>query len=181
MATKFANNSEERKEIATAKGDDLFGREKFVEAAVSYAQSNLSFEDVSIKLLYTSEPALSRYLELKIDTIQKNDKTQGVLLSTWLLELKLAQLNKSESEPNVEAKQHDVSVKEMRFFFSKYREQFHYDTVYDLLARRGLDDLILIFAQVIQDNDRVVRMLLDRSECDQVLKLIAQQVYHQIN
>jgi vacuolar protein sorting-associated protein 18 len=77
--------------------DYLFSKEKFDKAADYYAQSDKTFEEVSLKFLHSQRfNELIMYLEAILKSISANKDTlqpQKMLLYTWIAELKLNQIN----------------------------------------------------------------------------------------
>lgn len=77
--------------------DSLFAREKFDMAADYYAQSDKTFEEVALKFLRANRYSdLISYLERilrAIDSKREDLQPQRMLLYTWIVELKLNQIN----------------------------------------------------------------------------------------
>ena len=80
--------------------DYKFAKGSFLDAAVHYLSSNRTFEEITIKLLSAkSTTALQYYLEEKMKLVMEDGTLmQGIILSAWILELKLDKLNKLSSK-----------------------------------------------------------------------------------
>lgn len=84
--------------VAGMYADSKFRNENYVEAAEYYAISTRSFEEVIVSYLMAKDTeGLEKYLTLKLDSIidQENLKAQKVLLTTWLLVLKLDKIKRA--------------------------------------------------------------------------------------
>jgi vacuolar protein sorting-associated protein 18 len=106
--------------------DHLFKKEKFDKAADYYAQSDKTFEEVALKFLHRQRfNELIMYLERilrAIDVKKEELQPQRMLLYTWIVELKLNQINQLQaaaaSTSNAEeAKraEEDISLKQKKF------------------------------------------------------------------
>jgi len=89
--------------IAGLVGDQLFENGSYRDSVIYYSRSNKSFEEVALKFLNTNQQSyLCLYLEKFLDRVillaktnrAKDYKPQKILLSTWVVELKLNELNK---------------------------------------------------------------------------------------
>jgi hypothetical protein len=64
-------------------------------AAQSYAYSDLSLEETSLKFININETAaLAKFISFRLEQLPKSETAQAVLLTTWLLELYLSQMDK---------------------------------------------------------------------------------------
>jgi vacuolar protein sorting-associated protein 18 len=81
--------------------DHLFHKEKYDTAAEYYAQSDKTFEEVALKFLHSNRyNELILYLERilrAIDPLKEDLQPQRMLLYTWIVELKLNQINSLQS------------------------------------------------------------------------------------
>jgi vacuolar protein sorting-associated protein 18 len=75
----------------------MFKRGRYEKAAELYAQSDKTFEEVALKFLHAQRYSeLISYLErilLAIDPKREDLYPQRMLLYTWIVELKLNQIN----------------------------------------------------------------------------------------
>lgn len=196
LSLQFATTNSEKQQIYRIQGDEYWKQDKFNMAAASYAHSNRSFEEIALKFVGANKlDSFEKYLKVKIEKISKSETSQGVLLTTWLLELMLSRMDKRSDIHNADSTylinkigalspitspvaKFDSSgnSQELKLFFLKYKDILHYDTIYSLLSQHGMEDYILLFAETINDFDRIVQIHIDRREYDQVLIWIATQV-----
>jgi len=87
--------------VAGLYADQLFQKEKYEQAADYYAKSEKTFEEVALKFLKQN---LYNYLDLylqktleKIDREKEELKPQRMLLCTWIVELKLNEINNCQA------------------------------------------------------------------------------------
>lgn len=159
-AILYANSKDERSSIQKFRGDALFAKHAYQEAAAAYANSSISFEEAALKFIdLGSQDALMLYLQHKLASLGKAETAQRISISTWLLELTLA------SSPDSET---------LRDFFQAHKDILHYRTVYAMLNRHD-PSTVLVFAEVIQDFDRVVQIHTESENWDKVLHLMARQ------
>ena len=100
MIKEALNNCKNPKQKAFVAGiyaDQLFIKEKYESAADYYSKSEKTFEEVTLKFLKAN---LYNYLEIylqkmldKIDKTREDLYPQRMLLCTWIVELKLNELN----------------------------------------------------------------------------------------
>jgi hypothetical protein len=106
-AEKNCKNHKYMSLISGLVGDQLFARGNYRDSVVYYSKSNKSFEEVALKFLNTNQQAyLCYYLEKFLERVKllsktnhlKDYKPQKILLSTWIVELKLSEINKLKYE-----------------------------------------------------------------------------------
>jgi vacuolar protein sorting-associated protein 18 len=154
----LTQGAEDRKTVAGVQAEDHFARGDYKSAAQEFAKSGLALEDVSLRFVSAGQTAaLALYIKLKLDALPKSDTAQGVLLSSWLLELKLSLLDLEADEQGVPSPSKldgSARLNEMKAFFQRYKDRLHHDTVYSLLSQHGMEDYVLLFAEAVHDNDR---------------------------
>lgn len=124
--------------------DFLFHERKSLLAADSYAQSDRTFEEISLKLMNDS-PALQRFLEAKLNHMGSDMKAQRTLLSTWLVEIHLHNINAllmSEEDSSKNAQE------DLRTFLSLHHQDLDATTTYDLLQSHGRIEDWVYFAEL---------------------------------
>ena len=82
--------------------DYLFNQGKTIEAADAYAQSEKSFEEIALKLM-GDRKALQTYIESKLAGLPSDMNAQRTLLSTWLVEIYLDNINHNYMKTDEEA------------------------------------------------------------------------------
>jgi hypothetical protein len=138
-----------------------------MEAAEKFAVSSCKFEDVALKLLSASKPALMKFLELKIRQLSPGEHAQTILLTTWLLELILSFQN--QPVPNVERPT-------LAEFFKSYKGKLHPETVYKVLASHGRQKDIVTFAESEKNWDMLLEHYIDQKLFDNAIDLISRIV-----
>ena len=129
--------------------DHLFKRGKFEKAAELYAQSDKTFEEVALKFLRAKKYSeLISYLDrilMAIDPKREDFYPQRMLLYTWIVELKLNQINSLQQDlaaastpAEARSLEEEISTKQKRFYeFLKEHAaslgQAGKDTVFQLL------------------------------------------------
>ncbi|KAI8913209.1 Pep3/Vps18/deep orange family-domain-containing protein [Gorgonomyces haynaldii] len=144
----------ERHQIYEKQAKEAFKQKRYQEAADFYALTNQSLEQVVLQFTQLNlKRPLMQYLTKRLE--QQTETTQRILLSTWLLELKL-------------------SLEELDLqFFERMKPYFHQPTVYRLLEEHGNLNLILQYAQVQKDWNRVFDIYMDQNKASLVLELIS--------
>lgn len=141
-----------------------------MDAAEAFANSNLSLDEVSLAFLAGSllNPLL-KYLERRLSKFSNNDKVQSILLSSWLLELKLSNMRLLGSVANSD------SLSDILELLKRLKDKLHHPTVYSILQVHGCENFILEFAEIIHDWPQVVRIHYNRREYLKVLAYIERQ------
>eukprot|EP01022_Parablepharisma_sp_SALTPOND_P000883 TRINITY_DN105194_c3_g1_i1.p1 TRINITY_DN105194_c3_g1~~TRINITY_DN105194_c3_g1_i1.p1 ORF type:complete len:1042 (-),score=138.06 TRINITY_DN105194_c3_g1_i1:6642-9767(-) len=161
--------------VAGMYANAMFKSGKFSEAAILYAESSCSFEDVVLKFLRAGlNDELEIYLTKKLEEIKHvvGKKTQRVVLCTWLVELRLDKLNKlgaaaeGELPENAGAfkrvqKQEAIelyqrAVEEFKTFLTEYEEDLETEIIYQLLQSHGRLKDCLSFASQKKNYEAVV-------------------------
>lgn len=131
-ALKLCKDSKYQPLISGLVGDQIFNAGNYDKSAEFYAKSNKSFEEVSLKFLNTGlHQHLCKYLELFLKRIkllgvanpQKDYKPQVILLSTWIIELKLNEINKIKIKIESEDKD-QITVENQKLFLAEEEKNF---------------------------------------------------------
>jgi hypothetical protein len=151
QALKFARTDAEKSTILSAQGDELFEAKKYLESARVWGDAKrVNFEDVALRFVQVDEKeALCIFLSKRLAKI-KGDGMQQVLLTTWLTDLYLEQL---EARPEV--KQEFVE------FLKQYSSVMDLPTIYALLTSHGHADLQLQLAELVGDWNKVISDLME--------------------
>lgn len=95
--------------VAGIYADQLFLRKKYGEAAKYYAQSSKSFEEVSLRFIQENlYGCLIEYLECILEKVitsnedEEQTQPQRILLCTWIVELKINELNQIQASQDNE-------------------------------------------------------------------------------
>jgi len=177
-ALKYCKNPAQKDKVWTSQADHYFKINNFKLAAEYYGKSQKSFEEVTLKFINLNEiDALKNYLFHKLSSIKhsqnqtqtKNnnfnrDATQITMISTWLTELYLDKLNQFSdiSTPNSKRSaqtnndMYSALVEEFEQFLNEFKDNLDKNTTFKLISSHGRLDLLLYFATIIEDYERVV-------------------------
>jgi hypothetical protein len=123
-------------------------------AAALYAKAPAPFEEVALKLLRVSpdEAALRCYVRERLALAPPEQKMQRTMLCTWLVELYLRALAKSESAGGDLEKMRS----EFRACLRSHARDLNPSTTVGLLTAHGRFEELLFYAEVTGDFEKVV-------------------------
>ena len=150
---------EQKEYLAGVYADQQFEKGKHVQAAEIYVESNRPFEEVTLKFMQlnskSGDAGIERYLLSVLEKYEKraaapdkdrnhpneakeNELAQRIVLTTWLLELKLNTLEEAQSQAEFKKDpvfQQGVDKLEKEFFefIDKQMANLQEDTVFELL------------------------------------------------
>ncbi|CAI2378217.1 unnamed protein product [Moneuplotes crassus] len=117
-ADKLCQDPKYKPLIAGCVADQIFESGNYTRSAEYYAKSNKSFEEVTLKFLNNNlHQHLCTYLELFLKRIKilstrnphRDYKPQKILLCTWIVELKLNDINKMRIKADAEKDEKNVA------------------------------------------------------------------------
>ncbi|XP_055729356.1 vacuolar protein sorting-associated protein 18 homolog isoform X1 [Salvelinus fontinalis] len=161
LAKEYCRDRPECMDIVLAKeAEHCFQDKRYLESAKCYALTQNYFEEIALKFIEAKqEEALKEFLLKKLNNLKQSEKTQIILLVTWLTELYLNRLGLLQSDEG----KHEVFQEtrdEFRKFLSssKHKECLYNNrtTIYDLLASHGNVHDMVYFSVVMQDYERVI-------------------------
>ena len=146
-ALQYTNNSAQRDAVATASGDYLLEKERYMEAASVYGKSSKSFEQVSLGFIDKGQrDALRKYLLTKLSMLKKSSVMQRVMLASWLTELFMTKLDalddmlmtrgeltENKRPEDVESQLSSVR-REYEDFIRRYKDDLDRKTVYETIS-----------------------------------------------
>lgn len=149
------------KKVAKLYGSYLFEKRDYPNSAVIYAESDEKFEEVALKfLVYNEFDALKYYLKL-VDNqrFKDSDHTQKSLISTWLVEIYLNELNNTNDTNSLMGIKSSLSelMKEKKDFLDT-------STIYQLLQHYGRVNEFLEFAELKRDYETVILHYINEKE-----------------
>ncbi|CAI8047134.1 Vacuolar protein sorting-associated protein 18 homolog, partial [Geodia barretti] len=160
MAKRYAiGNREHMDIILVSQAEHYFKDQRYQDAALTFSQSQLSFEEVALKFLQVNrKDALKIFLLKKLESLAPSDSTQQTMLTTWLVELFLNDLGTLKDEGDREG--HAKMTQEFHSFLEtkSLREclEANAKTVYDLLSSHGAVEDVVFFAMLMKDYERVI-------------------------
>lgn len=150
--------------------DYLFNHGKTIEAADAYAQSEKSFEEIALKLM-ENRSALQKYIESKLLGLGNDMNAQRTLLSTWLVEIYLDNINHNYMK-------NDDSVleaeKKLQVFLEEHQLDLDEETTCDLLQSHGRIEDWVFFADLRKKHEMVMLHHINQQEIRKALTKLSQ-------
>ncbi|KAK4055290.1 tethering complex subunit [Microbotryomycetes sp. JL201] len=185
LAHKYAKSARQRETVLAAEAESYFASGRYIQSAQAFAQSSRNFEDVVLKFVDKNErDALRYYLVAKLERLKKTDITQRMMLATWLVEIylsKLAQLEDAAAAERTTENATNLAVEktliddELRQFLVTYKQNLDERTVFDLLAQHGRDEIMLYYANLVGDIERVIEHWISEENWYKVLEALSKQ------
>lgn len=168
-ALKITEDVAIRDIIFTKKGDHLLKLGDGVKAAKSYAKSSVSFETIALKFLENSnnqgllEYFIEKFYILKYDK-NFDFKMQQVMLSSWIVELFIEQLNDIDDKLTTEQISKLPKITELKIstekrfqeFLVENKSSFDKETIYEIITSHNRRSELLYYANLIGDYDFVL-------------------------
>jgi len=180
-ALQYCKDPVQKDRVLTTQADYFFTQERFQLAANYYAQTQKSFEEVALKFIAKGEKeALKGFLLKKLDTLRSQDATQITIISTWLLEIYLNQLDLYKDEGNKDSYKNVQD--EFRQFLaqSNVREHLNPATTYNLISSHGRIEEMLYYATLVEDYERVISYHIQQGDYPLALAVMAKQPHVEI-
>uniref|UniRef100_A0AAV1V5J2 Pep3/Vps18 beta-propeller domain-containing protein n=1 Tax=Peronospora matthiolae TaxID=2874970 RepID=A0AAV1V5J2_9STRA len=172
QALAVCRNGWERQRVLTAQADKLFDKGKFDRAAVMYAKTTRSFEEVALKFLeIESRDSLLLFLLQKLIGLGSDEKTQQTVLCSWIVELFLDKFNVLKgSVQDVDA--HANLLFEFKQFLQDQKSHLDPATTFNLILSHGRPDELVFYATLIEDYGKVITYHVDRGEYGAAIELL---------
>ncbi|EGG06619.1 uncharacterized protein MELLADRAFT_35979, partial [Melampsora larici-populina 98AG31] len=184
-ALLHAKTPADRDAVLIGQADHFFQNGKFISAAQVYAQCSKSFEEVVLSLIDRGErDALRYYLISRLERLKRHDLTQRMMLATWLTEIYLAKINEledlaasgssDEDTANLKVEQEMVED-ELRQFLRTYKTNLDPKTTYNLITTHGRKDVMIHYATLVGDSDRIIRHHILEKNWTQAIEALSRQ------
>jgi hypothetical protein len=150
--------------------DFLYESGQFVEAAEAYANSEYPFEGIALKLI-DNHKALRMYVETKLKNLPSDMNAQRTLLSTWLVEIYLDNINHNymkNDESVIEAE------RQLQKFLESHQLDLDEETTCDLLQSHGRIDDWVFFADLRKKHEMVMLHHINQQEIRKALNKLGQ-------
>jgi len=168
--------------ILTKEAHHLYKEGRWVESAARFAQTESSFEEVTLKFMDLEDKTpLKIYLRKKLDILKPSEKTQITLIVIWLIELYQNQLGALRELENNEFTQAEVRRLEEEFqsllSLRNVEDSIknNKEVVYSLLGSYGDMQSGLHLAIALNDTERVIQFMLTKRQHSIILTLPAFQ------
>lgn len=187
-ALRYARGAAQKDAVATASGDYLVSKGRYLEAASVWGKSSKSFEEVCLTFIDRGEhDALRKYLLAQLSTYKKSATMQRVMVTSWLVEVFMAKLNSlddavatkaelTEGTSAGEIKDQLSAVRaEFQDFVTKYKSDMDQKVVYDIISSHGREEELLFFATAINDYNFVLSYWVQREKWSEALNVLQKQ------
>jgi len=187
-ATKYAKGASQKDAVASASGDFLLEKRRFMEAAGVYGKSSKPFEQVALAFIDQGEKdALRKYLLTKLVSMKKSSLMQRTMLASWLTEIYMSKLNLLEDMMNTKAElaennapkdmelQLSTVRSEFQDFVRRYKDDLDRKVVYDIISSHGREEELLHFSTTIGDYNYVLAYWVQRENWSEALKALNKQ------
>ncbi|KAJ3436077.1 vacuolar protein sorting-associated protein 18 [Anaeramoeba flamelloides] len=198
---KKIENKEQKDHINQLRALHLYKNGHYHQSASVYAKTTLPFEEIALKFLSIPDPdPLQIYLVNKVDTIKETDPTQASLITTWLVEVYLqnindleAQLKKKKQIP-LELKEDELinyhidqkrikelenklknAIENFKNFLSDNKQVLDQETTYSRIISHGRIPELLFFAEATEDYKTVVKHHIRLGNYGAALDLLVRQ------
>lgn len=187
--------------VLSRQGDNFFDQGKFIQSAQCYARSSRSFEYVALRFVDADErDALRIYLSDRLDLMDKRvsalrkalavlitgqERTQRMMLATWLVEIYLSKCNTLEDIVAAESATSDVESlsierqmmeEDIRNFVTTYQHDLEPKVVYELILSHGRTDLYLFYASLNRDHGKIVEHWVSERQWLKAIDVLNRQV-----
>eukprot|EP00879_Flechtneria_rotunda_P019362 GHRR01020334.1.p1 GENE.GHRR01020334.1~~GHRR01020334.1.p1 ORF type:complete len:907 (+),score=281.55 GHRR01020334.1:278-2998(+) len=168
-ALKLAAGSAQRDIVYQSMGTDAAAGGDFKAAGAYYGRivgGQPPFEELALMLVDSGDPeALQVFLSTKLQVLGPNDKAQATMVSAWLTELILDQINR---DLLAAAGQHTVAytqhVAQLRQFLTDYASVLNWNTTTALLESYGRLHELEVFADAKGDQEALLEYLMRNAD-----------------
>ncbi|THG99900.1 hypothetical protein EW026_g2533 [Hermanssonia centrifuga] len=185
LALQYAKTAKQRDVVMAAQAQAFFTEGRYFQAAQSYSQCSVSFEEVTLKFIDADErDALRSYLISRLERTKRTDLSQRTMLATWLVEFYLSKCNElddlvasgsvSQDVANLQAER-TILEDDLRHFLETYKTNLEPTVIYELIEGHGRTDMYLHYAMVIGDFVRVIEYRIMVEEWTKALDVISRQ------
>ncbi|KAL8926778.1 MAG: hypothetical protein Q9172_001654 [Xanthocarpia lactea] len=188
QASQYARTPSQKDAVATASGDFLINKKRYLEAASVYGKSSRSFEQVALTFIdHGEQDALRKYLLTKISTFKKTQVMQRIMIASWLVEIFMSKLNSLddtittkaqliEGTNTAETKDELGGIrKEFQDFVNKSKADLDRKTTYDIISSHGREQELLAYATAIEDSNFVLSYWIQRERWQEALDVLKKQ------
>lgn len=188
QAFRYAHTSSQKDAVATASGDFLASKGRYLEAADVWGKSSKGFEDVCLTLIKRGQhDALRKYLLSQLSVYKKSSSMQRTMVASWLIEVFMTKLNtlddnittKAELAEGASTEDVEGELKaarnEFQEFVTKYKSDLDQKTVYDIISSHGREKELLFFATLINDHNYVLSYWIQRENWSEALNVLQRQ------
>jgi hypothetical protein len=189
-------NKQKYNYILKKKAYHLLEKHEYKNAVDVFLQTDEPFDKVALEIFnVTDKSILRRYLSAKLESFSNSFKAQKTLLSSWIVESYVEELNsmenklinintdklnsmlengkkKNENELNYEFKELQTKF---HGFLSKNINNFDKQTIYQIITSHNRSDDLLYFANLVKDFHFVLKYYITLQKWDEALKVLTLQ------
>ena len=170
-------------EIYSEEGDCFFDNGHYHDAALRYADSNRSFEEITLKFIRKEEDdALKSFLKTKLDRLSfSNEPTQICMLVIWLVELYLSKISGFEKHPGDNNAELSVVRTELRDFLKSdivcknLKDRPVTKVINEMMASYGDTEDMIFFSELIGDIETVIMHYIHDQKYSDALRTLQKQ------
>ncbi|EAL21567.1 hypothetical protein CNBC6050 [Cryptococcus deneoformans B-3501A] len=184
-ALNFAKTLSQKDVILSKQGDYLFEQGRYIQSAQCYSQTNRSFEYVTLRFIDADErDALRIYLSERLNRLDKKQRTQRMMLATWLIEIFLNKWNALEDLLAIDSANTDmdslnierqITEEDLKGFMNTYQNDLESKVVYELIQSHGRTDLYLFYATLIKDHGKVIEHWITEEQWLKAIEALSRQ------
>ncbi|KAK2149253.1 hypothetical protein LSH36_459g02045 [Paralvinella palmiformis] len=135
--------------VLTKQAEYLFSVGKYIESAETYAQTQASFEEVTLKFIkLDNKEALKTFLLRKLICLRPQDKTQLTMLISWLVEIYLNQLGQLKEEGEEMSKKYE----DYERVITHHLQHENHNNALEVLSKHNDVSLFYKFSPVFMQN-----------------------------
>uniref|UniRef100_A0A060T7U8 ARAD1C30690p n=1 Tax=Blastobotrys adeninivorans TaxID=409370 RepID=A0A060T7U8_BLAAD len=181
-ALQMANDPYSRDVVCTAYGEKLLKQKDYSRAAKLLGDSTLPFETASLTFVEADQlDALYIYLSGKLKHLNKRNKIQRVIITSWIIELFMERLNALDDhisasqildENSSKLSQKATAQEDFKSFIKSNVNDLDRDTVYEVITSHGRRDELLYFADLVKDSTFVLNYWIRMEKWDEALHIL---------
>lgn len=191
---------QKRNFVLKRKGYYLLDKMKNKEAVELLAKTDESFNKVALRIFDLPDKSILRYyLTLKLKNFPNSMKAQRALLSSWIVEIFMEQMNSqdnmtvhnytNEKSTIVDngndtndtlvmengSRKSETLQKELYLFFEEQKNTFDIQTIYQIMISHNRNEDLLYFANLMNDYHFVLKYYISLQRWDDALKVLSAQ------
>ncbi|XP_067005382.2 vacuolar protein sorting-associated protein 18 homolog isoform X2 [Anabrus simplex] len=164
-------------QVLVKQADMFFENKEYEKSAVHYAETQSSFEEITLKFLQVWQiEALKTFLKKKLETLKAQDKTQVTMIVMWVIELFLNQLGSLRDEGKEKSARYNSLQMELDDFLAQPPVmeciRNNRGTVYDLMASHGDKRNLINLTIMNKDFEKVIRQHIHKNDYLEALDIL---------
>lgn len=166
---------------------EFLRQHKYEEAIDLFVRTNESIDRVARKLIDLKDSTfLRQYLARKLETFTNQFKAQKIVLTSWISELYIQELNGLEGSTSYKKKaitdkplpkspQYDNIEKEFHQFLILHKADLDRDTIFELIKSHNRTSDFLFFATLMDDYRNLLKHHIFNQSWDKALSILQQK------